>query len=705
MTDAIHPLFSALKRWISGRPARPEPGDQMLLTEAQAARDAGEPNRALALYRAAVARRPGDAGVMTLLGNMLKDSGDPEAATKVYRDILETNPQRADAWLQLGHALKLSGDAPGAQEAYERALLIDPQLEGARAELAAAGLARHQARRLSALSAGAASDHAAMLAERLARIESEVAALRREIGDVSALRHISPERFDLFAERYVTLRPDTAHASGTIHFIAAANIQPPALHALVAACQALEGSDWTLSAMGASETDIRRYAEGDARIRVGHHPDPERADWMAYLGSARPEPAFCAWLAWAGAETDAAGFVFDEIEEAEESATRRLRLNGKPDAEALAARPEIPPFSLRASALAEAPSDPAALFAALVAQGRIGHVPLPLVTSAPKMRLSLSSDYPPGRAADDRARRISVIIPTRDNADLAQRFVESLIDMAQTPGRVEYLIVDNGAERPEAIAALDRLGQTSGVTVLKDLAPFNWSLLNNRAAGKASGDILLFANDDMLMISEGWDARLDAQLNRAEIGVLGARLLFANDTVQHAGVRLGWRGGSIHEGLGAARENPGPGARWVTPRLASAVTGAFMAVRRQTFEELGGFDGRLMPISHSDLDFCLKARAHGRRVLYDAELELYHFEATSRGYDAEDASKQARFDAEKRAFEARWGHAAAHEPGRHPFWSDYHAPFTFISQPSRSEVEDYILETARTDIWRIQGPF
>ncbi|MDG1373246.1 MAG: glycosyltransferase [Paracoccaceae bacterium] len=629
----------------------------------------------------------------------MKDSGDPNGAQRIYRSILKDHSQNADVWLQLGHALKLSGDKMGAQEAYERALLLDPSLDGAKAELASDSLARHQSRMHSEIAEGAARDFLPPLVQRLEYLSAEILALRGQVGEISTLRHLSPERFDQFAELHSVPRPRKSFEIGTVHFVGDTYLDPHALHAIVAACHALETSAWTFSAK-ACEADMRRYATAEPRIRFGAPPETADRDWVVFLGHSRPHPAFCVWLAWAASETKAVGFIFDEVEEKLDGGAS-VNLRSKPDPEMQFADPITSPYALRAQSIENDGDDLATQLSVLVEKGCIGHIPLPLLArkeDTPTQRMIAA----PHTYSDERnIRSITVIIPTRDNADMAERFVESLSEKAANPHEISYILVNNGAERAQAIASLDRLRETSGVTVVDENTPFNWSLLNNRAARMATSDALLFVNDDMQMLSANWDERIASQLSRPEISVVGAKLLFPNDTIQHAGIRLGWRGGSIHEGLEAPRDQGGPGARWTTPRRASAVTGAFMGIRRVTFDDLGGFDAKLMPITHSDLDLCLKARAAGLNILFDSEIELYHFESASRGYDTENHEKQARFEAEKHAFETQWGKAAHHEPGLNPFWSEYNAPFRFISQPTLEKIEGYIHESTSTNIWNI----
>ena len=108
--------------------------------------------------------------------------------------------------------------------------------------------------------------------------------------------------------------------------------------------------------------------------------------------------------------------------------------------------------------------------------------------------------------------------------------------------------------------------------------PFNWSRLNNCAAALSGSELLVFANDDMVMLSDGWDRQLRGLLERPEIGAVGARLIYPDDTVQHAGILLGWPGISVHDGRYEAAVEPGPCRRWQVTRVVAAVTGAFFAI-------------------------------------------------------------------------------------------------------------------------------
>jgi GT2 family glycosyltransferase len=226
---------------------------------------------------------------------------------------------------------------------------------------------------------------------------------------------------------------------------------------------------------------------------------------------------------------------------------------------------------------------------------------------------------------------LSVIIPTKDRLDLLQPCLESLRATAARPDRLSITIVDNGSVEPQTLAFLVQAQKDGTVQrVLRRDEPFNWSRLNNVAVAEGDAPLLAFVNNDIEMISTGWDNILRWHLSRADIGAVGARLLYPDRTVQHAGMVLGTEGsGAEHEGRGAAASDPGPRGRWKQRRTVPAVTGALLGCRRDAFEQVGGFDALRFGIWFSDVDFCLRLRAAGLRVIYEPAIEAYHHESKS----------------------------------------------------------------------------
>lgn len=224
---------------------------------------------------------------------------------------------------------------------------------------------------------------------------------------------------------------------------------------------------------------------------------------------------------------------------------------------------------------------------------------------------------------------VSVIIPFRDEPRLLRTCIDSV---TATTGQVplEIVLVDNGSVEPETQSLVERLADRPGVTVLRDDRPFNWAALNNAAAVQTRGDMLLFLNNDIEVRVPGWLQALVGQCRRLEVGVVGARLLYPGGQVQHAGMVIGLGGAAGHVLVGLPAEEAGYLGMAVRSREVSAVTGACLLTRRQVFDELGGFDESL-GLDLNDVDYCLRARRLGYRVLYEPAAELVHHESPSRG--------------------------------------------------------------------------
>jgi O-antigen biosynthesis protein len=294
---------------------------------------------------------------------------------------------------------------------------------------------------------------------------------------------------------------------------------------------------------------------------------------------------------------------------------------------------------------------------------------------------------------------IAVIIPTRDNGLDLQTAVDSLQRTARLSQALRFYVVDNGSREAEARRIIDDMAERSSAQIIAIDEPFNWSRLNNRAVASADHPFLLFCNDDVVMLSEGWDDILRGLLNRPEVGAVGARLLYPDDTVQHAGILFGWQGGTIHDGLYESRRAPGPGSRWQLTRAVGAVTGAFLATRRELFLAQGGFDETRLAVSYSDIDYALKLRAAGLKILWTPEITTYHYESKSRGLDHLDPEKRARDAAERGVMEARWGAAMVTDPSIHPIWHMATLPFRLLSAPSRARLWAHIQQCAVPNPW------
>ena len=224
---------------------------------------------------------------------------------------------------------------------------------------------------------------------------------------------------------------------------------------------------------------------------------------------------------------------------------------------------------------------------------------------------------------------VSIVIPFRDQP----RFLRTAIDSIRATTRgesVELVLIDNGSTDPETQTLVEALEPAEDVQVLHDARPFNWAALNNAGVARATGDVLLFMNNDIEARQSGWLGALRAHALRADVGAVGARLLYPDDRVQHCGVVVGMGGAAGHPLVGLPAEAAGYLDMATVTRECSAVTGACLATRRAVFEELGGFDETL-GVDLNDIDFCLRAALRGYRTVFEPAAELTHHESPSRG--------------------------------------------------------------------------
>lgn len=259
--------------------------------------------------------------------------------------------------------------------------------------------------------------------------------------------------------------------------------------------------------------------------------------------------------------------------------------------------------------------------------------------------------------------KVSIIIPSAGRpseirgrpVDLVVNCVRSIMERSSYRN-LELIVVHNGDLRPETVAALD----TFGVVYVSYTEPvFNIAAKMNLGARAATGDYVLFLNDDTEVISPDW---LDAMLSLAQrpgIGVVGAKLYFEDGTLQHVGVTF-CAGLPDHIRRGFSGDDPGYFFSSVGQRNYLAVTGACMLLRRALFEVVGGFEERLA-VNYNDIDLCLKVWKHGLRIVYTAQAELFHFESRNR-----ERSVAAH---EQAIFLERWGERVRTDP----FYSPYFA--------------------------------
>jgi GT2 family glycosyltransferase len=311
---------------------------------------------------------------------------------------------------------------------------------------------------------------------------------------------------------------------------------------------------------------------------------------------------------------------------------------------------------------AVAPAEPAAQARAVAAALAEAGIPAEV---APAPRL-------PGgvrviRPVPEPAPLVSVIVPTRDRAGLLAACAEGVLHRTDYPA-LELLIVDNGSEEAETLALFGRLRADPRVRIISAPGPFNYSALNNRAAAEARGEILLLLNNDIEVIEPGWLRELVSHALRPEVGAVGAKLLYADGTLQHGGVVTGIGGVADHYLPRAAREDTGHVGSLALVREVAAVTGACLALRREVFRQVGGLDEAKLAVAFNDVDLCLRIREAGYRILWTPFAELYHLESASRGQDLS-PEKVRRFAGEIATMCQRWGEVLMRDPFYSPWLS------------------------------------
>ena len=253
---------------------------------------------------------------------------------------------------------------------------------------------------------------------------------------------------------------------------------------------------------------------------------------------------------------------------------------------------------------------------------------------------------------------VSVVIPSRDHADVLRTCVESVFARS-TYDRLEVLVVENGS-REEGTRALYREleaahpGAFSVVDATAEVADgFNYARLVNVGAAAARGEYLLLLNNDTEVISPDFVEEMLGYLQRPEVGVVGAKLYFRDGLTQHAGMLVGPYGAVSHPNQDFPPSREGYLARAVRPGNFSAVTGACQMVRRSVFDEVGGYD-ESFAVGFNDVDFCFRVREAGYLVTFTPYAELHHYEFVSRGREEGDPEKMVRWERERARFAERW---------------------------------------------------
>lgn len=256
---------------------------------------------------------------------------------------------------------------------------------------------------------------------------------------------------------------------------------------------------------------------------------------------------------------------------------------------------------------------------------------------------------------------VSIIIPTRDQAELLELCINSILQHT-TYSAYEIVVIDNGSVEPKTAQLFARLPKDK-VTVVSDNSPFNYSALNNHGARIARGEFLCLMNNDIEILTPDWLEEMLSFAMRPDVGCVGARLWYPNGLLQHGGVILGI-GIAGHIYKRSVRGHTGHKYRAVLHQNLSAVTGACLLVGRHVFEKVGGLDETFV-VALNDVDFCLRVREAGYRNVWTPYAEMIHHESASRGLD-DTPEKQDRFYGEFLRMQKRWGNILLNDPAYSP---------------------------------------
>lgn len=678
--------------WLAGRPRY-----QMSMDLALAAKASEDWMSACRHFSDAACVRPSAAGVRLQLGHALKEIGRIEEAEVSYRKAIRLDPNRADAYLHLGHALSAQGRGEEATAAYLKAAQspIQSTIKGSRS--ARFDLNTNATRGREAIA------HACQEVDRLS-------------GELLTLKAIFEEAAVYSTEDWPSLqadfplRPPPSLSETPIHIIIdARQAKPSAVRTSLEALSDLEYNSWSASLLVDEvirEHPVASIAHRHSRIQIVERIETISMATLLIGAGARLEPHALGWFEFLARETDADVLYADHDHHTFSTDLKEVRsrpvLLPAPGARDIVSSPETAACIWLSSHCTELATD--ALIASTGATARrkllwgahtrcmqVRHAPI--ILSSVWIRSDVSRPDPgyldnilDAEEAPQMSGSILSVVPTRDQAALLNACLCSLQESAVDNRNHSIVVVDNRSTQSDTLRLLNDWKKCGIAQVLHLDEPFNWSRANNLAVKNRTDDIFLFVNNDVEIISAGWDKTLRALLSDPLVGVVGARLLYPDRTIQHAGVVMGAVGGRpVHEGRGEHYDEAGPLGRWKRTREASAVTGAFLAVRADVFHLVGGFDEDL-PVAYNDLDFCLRVRDAGYDVLYCAEIEAIHHESKSRGF-AINNEKIAWDDGEFRALHSRWGDAAVQDPTVNLHWTfSERRSFDGFRRPSRSAV-------------------
>ena len=247
---------------------------------------------------------------------------------------------------------------------------------------------------------------------------------------------------------------------------------------------------------------------------------------------------------------------------------------------------------------------------------------------------------------------VSILIPNKDQKETLMHCIHSVLETSKWKN-LEILIIENNSEQEETFACYRELEKDPRIRILTYPGKtFNYSAINNFGVQQAKGEYLLFLNNDIEVITPDWIEQMLGNCQRPEVGIVGAKLYYPDNTIQHAGIIIGIGGIAGHAFLGLARAKSGYLHKASLQMDYSAVTAACMMMKAEAFRKAGGFEEKLT-VAFNDVDLCLRTVEQGWLVVYDPHVEMYHYESKSRG--AEDSEeKLRRFQQEIEFMRTRW---------------------------------------------------
>ena len=277
--------------------------------------------------------------------------------------------------------------------------------------------------------------------------------------------------------------------------------------------------------------------------------------------------------------------------------------------------------------------------------------------------------------------KVSIIIPTRDLSAFLETCLKSIFEKTAYD-HFEVIVVDNGSREPETLDLFRRWKEKepSRFRVAPLPIPFNFPALINEGVRNAGGELVLLLNNDIEVVSQEWLSEMAAQALRPRVGAVGVKLLYPDDTVQHAGVVLGIGGIAGHSHKYSANDRPGYFDRLRITANCAAVTGACLMVKKSLFQEVGGFDEALS-VAFNDVDFCIRLLKAGYYNLCLSHLTLYHHESQTRGPE-DTVEKQIRFKGEIDLMKERWGSLLKNDPFYSPHLTRVIEDFSIGVEPT-----------------------